>query len=152
MPLQSLLLWYYNSCTVGYNNFNNLVLLDHWWLQNLIPRHIKDICCCFCTVCALFASKLGKVLKWISIFLLYIYLYGVPKYAEFDADFEFWEKVAKNACEKSYHQKCHSKLKYLTFMIMYKSFQPIAFLGEYFCIVFNRFKTKIKCCVLWYPY
>ncbi len=36
------------------------------------------------------------------------------KTAEFDADFDSAEKVAKNSCEKSVQRKSNRKMKFLT--------------------------------------
>ncbi len=44
---------------------------------------------------------------------------GIKK-AELYADLEFFEKVAKNLCEKSYRRKIDGK-----------HFQPITFLGKF---------------------
>ncbi len=102
VPLQSLLLWYYNSCTVGYSDFNYLVLLDRWWLQNWILRHLLLFLHFFGHFCI---QSWQKVLKWINI-IFAILLHGVPKYAKFDADFEFWEIAAK----KMHAKKLSSKM------------------------------------------
>jgi hypothetical protein len=66
------------------------------------------------------------------------------KNAEFDADFESVEKVAKNPCEKSYQpEKKQKKLEVSTFNTVCKSFWPTTFLW-FLCTFLNRFELDIK--------
>jgi hypothetical protein len=71
----------------------------------------------------------------------------VIKSTKFDADIESVEKVAKNACEKSYQPKKGQKMEFSTFISVCKSFWPITFLW-FFCTFLNGFELGIKSCVL----
>jgi hypothetical protein len=60
------------------------------------------------------------------------------KNAEFDADFEFVEKVAQNLCVKVINGKVREKWSFSTFSTVCKSFPPKNFLCDIFSFFFQR--------------
>jgi hypothetical protein len=67
------------------------------------------------------ASKLAKSANMIQIMFLQKCNMGL-KNAEFFANFEPVEKVAKNVCEKRYQRNSDSKIKLLTYIILCATF------------------------------
>ncbi len=144
-------------CTVGYNDFNNLVLPGRWWLLNLILRHIykKTNFPFFSAFSSAFAFKVCKKC-W----------YEKKKFencnmdiknAEFDADFDSIETAAKNLMGESYQRKSDKKWSIwmvgagnsakLSLLCAYK-FSTYNFFRVIFCTFFNRFELSIEFCVL----
>jgi hypothetical protein len=72
----------------------------------------------------------------------------VPKNAEFGADFESIDKVAKNSLEKIYQQ--NSEWSFFTFIAM--DFPLIPFLGELFALFSTDSNAALNFfCYLWNP-
>jgi hypothetical protein len=70
-------------------------------MKKLIPRHIFKIhFSFFAPFCARLASKFAKSANITQSYLFQIFSICVSKNAEFDADFESVEKVAKSVHEE----------------------------------------------------
>ncbi len=67
----------------------------------------------------------------------------VSKNVEFDADFEFVEKVAKNLREKSYQRNSDRKMEFFTFITECQSFRPLTFFAELVCSFFQWIQTQL---------
>ncbi len=55
----------------------------------------------------------------------------------------------KNSREKCYLEKSDRKIEFLTYITVFKSFQPITFLEDFF---FQWFWTQLKFWILWHPH
>ncbi len=121
--------------TVGYGDFNNLILPGRWWLQNLIIRHgCKKVLGCFVRV---WLQSLPKV----HIFLQKCNM-GIQK-RRFDADFASVEKVAKTSCK--FINENDRKMEIFTFIIVCKCFGKNNFfwgkLFAFFYQILSRHQT-----------
>ncbi len=61
------------------------------------------------------------------------------------------KKLPKFSCAKNFQRKSDRKIEVLTFIIVYKSFCPLTFWGDFWSF-FDGFKFSIKFCVSWYWY
>ncbi len=93
---------------------------------------------CFVHVCL---QCFYKVLKWLKIFpKIAIW---VLKNAEFDADFESSENVAKKLMWKKLSTIKDRKIEFLTFITLCKRFWPVTF-WVIFCTFLNGFQLNIE--------
>ncbi len=111
----------YVQCTVGYNNFNNLVLQTLWWLPNKILRHIHKkrfsvFLSRFLRICNQSVQKKLKRTK--KNFVLRTSIWG-SKNTEFDADFESDEKVLKKCTQKRLLAKTWRKYALFPLLLMF---------------------------------
>ncbi len=120
--------------TLGYNDFNNLVLPGRWRLQYVILRNIYKKS--FFRLFQPFLTRLhSKVVKSAYMIKKSVFL----KCNIFDVDFESVEKIAKILCEKSYQ----NVKEFLTFITECKSFLPFIF-WVIFCTFFNGWELFIN--------
>jgi hypothetical protein len=137
---------------VGYNDFNNLVRQNLWWLPKKIVRHIhKKRFSIFWAVSCAFAIKVYKKCQEEQNFLLLKYSLWVSKNAECHADFEFIEKVLKNAPTKSISKNVTDIYTFYAFTYVRQTcFAYNFFLCAFFNNFFNGFETSVKFCVFKY--
>ncbi len=86
---------YWGEYTLGYNDFNNLVMQNLWWVHNYILRYIHK------KRFSVFLSRFLRICSQRSKKVLILKKSKkVPKNAEFHADFESVEKVLKKCTKK----------------------------------------------------
>ncbi len=144
----------YTGSTLGYNDFNNLVMQTLWWLPNKILRHIHKkrfsvFLSRFLRICN---QSVQKVLIRANIFILFKNSMWVSKNAEFHADFESVEKVLKKWTPKKLLAKTWRKYALFSLLIM---FVKLVLLVTFFWCIFLRFlisffkkKKKKKICAV----
>ncbi len=120
----------HEDCAIGYNDFNILVVLDRWWLQDFILRLIYKKNFVHFSSCFVWILTLHLLCANIH--------YRYQNTAEFEADFESVKNCCKTFTRKKLKQKCD---EILSFLLLFSFF---------IFDIFNNFEFGTKFCVLWY--
>ncbi len=127
-------------CTVGYNDFNNLVLPGRWWLLNWILRHIyKKAFQFFSAVSSAFAFKVCKKC-WYEKKKMSKMQYGSQKHRIW-----CWFRIHWKSCKKI-SRKSERGMEFLTFITVCESCRPITFFEWFFLHFYEQIWTEHQFC------
>ncbi len=109
------------GCTIGYNDFYNLVMQTLWWLYSQILRHLHKkwfsvFLSRFLRICN---QSFKKVLIRAKKKFLAKNLIWVSKNTEFHADFESVEKGLKKCTKKKLLAKTWRKYALFSLLLMF---------------------------------
>ncbi len=125
------------GCTIGYNDFNNLVMQTLWWLPNKILRHIQKKR--FSVFLSRFLRICNQSVQKVLIFKNSIW---VSKNAGFHADFESVEKVLKKCTQKKLLAKTWRKYALFHFTYVRQTCFACTFFWCIFLQLFQRIRNQ----------